>query len=100
MIFRYQLWKDGESVTTLGPNAPSLTISNVTDLELGVYKLLIDNGQGTSIIPVELAQGGTPYTWESGAWSTLYGAVRDEEKSLIFASSYNQNIPIKDEEVL
>ncbi|WP_146608949.1 hypothetical protein [Gelidibacter algens] len=97
MLFQYQLWKDGSAATTKGPTPSALTITDVDAGKLGVYKLRIDNGQGIVIVPVELAQGGTPFIW-NGAWSSPYGDVADiniKERGLVFTSDYNEDVDLE-----
>lgn len=94
--FKYQLWKIGDTdpLIPLPAIAPaSLTIENVNAGKLGIYKLLIDNGQGSVIVPVELVQGGTPTFWNGTQWTSPYGdEVLEMEKSLIFSVDYNTDI--------
>lgn len=92
MLFEYQLWKDGVAQTVKGATADALTISDITESKLGIYKLRIENGQGSVIVPVELAEGGTPVVW-NGTWSSPYGdfeSIDKKERGLVFISDYNQ----------
>lgn len=93
--FDYQLWKDGELILS-NPNPSFLTVNNIDASKLGVYKIRVESGEGTVIIPVELAEGGVPYVWNGSAWGPINEEyevggveVEDKNKNLFFASSYS-----------
>lgn len=87
--FSYILTKDGLPVTTEGNTSSSLTVSKVDLNDLGIYKLSIKNKQGTVIVPVELAEGGTPFFRKEGEWKSFYRTgLPDQNSSLIFEEDY------------
>ncbi|TXD83911.1 T9SS type A sorting domain-containing protein [Subsaximicrobium wynnwilliamsii] len=70
----------------------SFLVEDVIDEDLATYKVKISNDGGTIILPVTLSQGGTPYTWNGSGWSSSYGTVAVEERGLVFASDYNDDL--------
>ncbi|MGC1630815.1 MAG: IPT/TIG domain-containing protein [Gelidibacter sp.] len=92
---RYQLWRDGASITEWLTDPSSLTIENVDKDDLGVYKIRIENEQGTVIVPVELVEGGIPYIWNGTSWSfppayaSNSSSIHQRDISLIFDGNYN-----------
>ena len=69
---------------------PSISVNNVVNSDLATYKVKVSNTNGTVILPVTLSEGGTPTFWNGSAWQSPFGSVVDEERGLVFSTSYNQ----------
>ncbi len=74
--------------------SPTFTVSGVMASDLATYKVKVSNSFGTVILPVSLSEGGTPTFWNGTTWTSPFGTVVDEERNLVFSSSYNEPIDI------
>ncbi|WP_026754331.1 hypothetical protein [Sediminibacter sp. Hel_I_10] len=96
--FTYNTPISGEEGTlepsVVGANFNVNAGSGITPSDLGTYKVKIYNEYGTVFLPVTLAEGGTPVTWNGTSFSLppAYTAaeltVDDADRSLNFAADY------------
>ncbi|PNW30244.1 hypothetical protein BKP44_00950 [Formosa algae] len=94
----YEWSKYNEDLSVSGT---SLTINNVEEDDLATYNVRVYNDFGSIIVPVTLAQGGTPTAWDGTSWSvpSAYSSagitINDEDKSLIFYDDYNKALDLE-----
>jgi hypothetical protein len=62
----YQWFKFNEPIS--GATSNVLTVNNITTSDLGLYRLRIKNTFGTSIVSVDIQEGGTRVTWNGTKW--------------------------------
>ncbi len=81
------------NIPEIGETNDFYEINGVSLSDLATYKVKVSNANGTVILPVTLSEGGTPTFWNGSAWTSPFGTVNDEDRNLVFSSSYNPSSP-------
>jgi len=107
----YQWYKFNSDIP--GEISDELTISEVSEADLGLYRLVVSNGYGSTIVPVNITEGGTPSFWSGGAWQLPIGFISEpdaianpaaavnkvivpnRDRRLIYSENYNQNVDLE-----
>ncbi|NRA91426.1 MAG: T9SS type A sorting domain-containing protein [Psychroserpens sp.] len=103
----YQWYKYNSKI--IGEVSDNLTLTDVTASDLGLYELVVSNSYGSTIVQVNLTEGGTPSFWNGTSWQLPEGFITEAEaltnpsaaldnvivpnkdRRLIFSDDYNQN---------
>lgn len=92
-------------VSDTGTTTSSYPINGINQSDLGLYRVRISNGYGTTLVTVELEEGGTPAIWDGTKWTYPSGfiaaggpnplgnliPVADADRRLIFSEDFDVN---------
>ena len=93
----------------LGEFTSEILIEDVDASDLGLYRLVVSNGYGTTIVTVPIQEGGTPATWNGTDWIYPRGfvsptapnpggldtVVSDADRRLVIAEDWDRNIDLE-----
>jgi hypothetical protein len=107
----YQWYKFNSEIS--GEVTDDLTITAVSEADLGLYRLIVSNGYGSTIVPVNITEGGTPSFWSGGSWQLPAGFISEvdaaanppaavnkvivpnKDRRLIYSEDYSQNTDLE-----
>jgi hypothetical protein len=112
-VLSYQWYKFNSEIS--GETGENLLVPNVTGAELGLYRLKVSNGYGSTIVPVSIEEGGTPSFWNNttNRWDLPTGFISEidaaanlteavgkiiipnKDRRLIYTDNYSQNVDIE-----